>query len=207
MKRLANASKRVLDLCVSAVALVIVSPVFVLTFLTVRIWLGTPVFFYQERPGMNGRLFTILKFKTMTDEHNATGALLPDADRLHGVGRLLRATSLDELPQFINVLRGEMSLVGPRPLLAEYVARYSPAQARRLLVKPGLTGWAQVNGRNAIEWEEKFALDVWYVDNWSFWLDVKILLLTIPKALAAREISNRNHVSMPEFNPERAVRD
>ena len=204
MNRLARGAKRALDICCSATTLVVLSPVMVLTALAVRIWLGAPVLFRQMRPGLNGHLFTILKFRTMTDERDATGTLLPDARRLHGIGKVLRRTSLDELPQLINVLRGEMSLVGPRPLLAEYVARYSPAQARRLLVKPGLTGWAQVNGRNAINWKEKFQCDIWYVDHASFLLDLRILWMTLGCVVRGSGISSEGLATMPRFMGDNA---
>jgi len=155
--------------------------------------------FRQRRPGLNGRLFTILKFRTMSDDVDASGRPLPDEYRLTGLGRLLRATSLDEIPELLNVLRGDMSLVGPRPLLVEYLARYTPEQARRHEVKPGITGWAQVNGRNALTWEEKFKLDVWYVDNWSLWLDLKILAMTLWKTLLGEGINQPGQATAEEF--------
>lgn len=164
-----------------------------------RLLMGRPVLFRQRRPGLNGEPFEILKFRTMTDDRCEDGSLLPDADRLTRFGLFLRGTSLDELPELLNVLRGEMSLVGPRPLLVEYLPRYSPEQARRHHVRPGLTGWAQVNGRNAVDWEEKFSLDVWYVDNVSWWLDLKILVLTIGSVLRGDGISRAGHVTSPEF--------
>ncbi len=160
---------------------------------------GTPVIFAQVRPGYKGKLFPVYKFRTMTDEKDAAGKLLPDEARLHRWGRILRATSLDELPELVNVLRGEMSLVGPRPLLARYLERYSPEQMRRHDATPGITGWAQVNGRNALSWNEKFALDVWYVDHWSFWLDVKILAMTIGKVFRREGINQPGQATAEEF--------
>ena len=165
----------------------------------VRRKLGSPVFFRQTRPGLKGKLFEMVKFRTMTDERGPDGQLLPDKDRLTPFGRWLRASSLDELPELWNVLKGEMSLVGPRPLLVEYLPLYTPEQARRHEVRPGITGWAQVNGRNAISWEEKFKLDVWYVDNQSLWLDLKILWLTIKKVLVRDGISAQGDATMPKF--------
>nr|WP_291327235.1 sugar transferase [Acidovorax sp. 28-64-14] len=161
--------------------------------------LGSPAFFRQVRPGMHGQPFEMVKFRTMTDARGADGALLPDADRLTPFGRFLRASSLDELPELWNVLKGEMSLVGPRPLLMEYLPLYSPQQARRHEVRPGITGWAQVNGRNALGWDEKFKLDVWYVDHRSLWLDIKILWLTVKKVLVREGISAAGEATMPRF--------
>ena len=169
-------SKRSFDLFMAGLILAILSPLLGILALLVRIAHGTPVFFRQPRPGYRGELFRILKFRTMTDARDPQGRSLPDEARVTRLGRFMRASSLDELPELLNVLRGEMSLVGPRPLLQEYLARYTPEQARRHDVIPGITGWAQVNGRNVLSWEEKFRLDVWYVDNWSFSLDLKILL-------------------------------
>ena len=160
---------------------------------------GWPVLFTQTRPGLNGRLFRMFKFRSMSNRRDARGELLPDAERLTSFGRFLRASSLDELPELWNVLRGEMSLVGPRPLLMEYLDRYTPLQARRHEVRPGITGWAQVNGRNAISWEQKFELDVWYVDHRSFWLDVRILWLTALKVLRRDGISAAGDATMPKF--------
>jgi sugar transferase EpsL len=189
--------KRFFDVIVSFTVLVISLPgLFFLAF-TVFFFIGRPIFFIQIRPGMGGRPFRMIKFRTMIDCKEAK--LLSDADRLNRYGRFLRLTSLDELPQFWCVLKGDMSLVGPRPLLLSYLPLYSPDQARRHLVRPGITGWAQVNGRNAISWEEKFQLDVWYVDNQSFFLDVKILMLTILRVFQMRGISQRGEVTMSEF--------
>lgn len=192
-------SKRFFDVIVAALGLVLFSPLLVILALLVWAFQGRPILFRQVRPGYKGRPFTIYKFRTMTDRRDADGNLLPDAERLTPFGRFLRSTSLDDLPQLINVLRGEMSLVGPRPLLMQYLERYSPEQMRRHDVVPGITGWAQVNGRNALSWEEKFRLDVWYVDHWSFWLDMKILLLTLWKVLKREGISQPGHVTMEEF--------
>jgi lipopolysaccharide/colanic/teichoic acid biosynthesis glycosyltransferase len=191
--------KRLFDLFGFLSALLLLSPVFLLTAWQVRRRIGVPVLFRQIRPGLAGRPFELLKFRTMTDERGPDGQLLPDKDRLTPFGRWLRASSLDELPELWNVLKGEMSLVGPRPLLVEYLPRYTPEQARRHEVRPGITGWAQVNGRNAISWEEKFKLDVWYVDNQSLWLDLKILWLTIKKVLVRDGISAQGDATMPKF--------
>ncbi|WP_448382810.1 sugar transferase [Desulfosoma sp.] len=191
--------KRLLDLLVALTALIVSAPVLALLALLVRGKLGAPVLFRQTRPGLYGRPFTLYKFRTMTDGRDAQGNLLPDAERLTAFGRFLRATSLDELPELWNVLKGDMSLVGPRPLLMQYLDRYTPEQARRHEVKPGLTGWAQVNGRNALTWEQKFALDVWYVDHVSFWLDLKIIALTLWKILTREGISQPGQATMEEF--------
>lgn len=164
--------------------------------------MGTPVLFRQKRPGLNGKPFELLKFRTMRDERDENGGLLPDEKRLNGFGLFLRSSSLDELPELLNVLKGDMSLVGPRPLLMQYLERYTPEQARRHEVKPGITGWAQVNGRNALSWEEKFKLDVWYVDNMSLWFDIKIILLTIWKIIKREGISQPGHATAEEFNPQ-----
>ena len=191
--------KRLFDIVASIAILTIFSlPLLVLVGL-VRIRLGSPVFFTQVRPGRGGRLFRLIKFRTMTDARGPNGELLPDADRLTPFGRMLRSTSLDELPELWNVIKGEMSLVGPRPLLVEYLPRYSPVQARRHDVRPGITGWAQVNGRNAISWEEKFKLDTWYVDNQGFWLDLRILWLTLRKVVVREGISAPGDATMPPF--------
>jgi len=191
--------KRGFDLVLAASALVIASPLLLLIALLVRVRLGAPVLFTQQRPGLHGRPFTLYKFRTMRDLRAADGKLLPDADRLTAFGRWLRSTSLDELPELFNVLKGDMSLVGPRPLLMEYLDRYTPHQARRHEVRPGITGWAQVNGRNALSWEARFDLDVWYVEQCSLWLDLRILALTFWKVLKREGISQGGHATMPEF--------
>lgn len=192
-------SKRIFDLSITVPGLVLVSPLLAIVALLVRIYHGRPVLFRQVRPGYNNQLFTLYKFRTMNDARDDQGQLLPDAQRLTPLGKFLRSTSLDELPELINVLCGEMSLVGPRPLFKHYLERYSPQQARRHEVYPGLTGWAQVNGRNDITWDAKFNLDVWYVENWSFWLDVRILLLTMWKVLKREGINQPGHATAEEF--------
>jgi sugar transferase EpsL len=194
-----NTGKRIFDVAVSVTSLAILSPILAPTALVVRMFLGSPVLFRQVRPGYKARPFPCLKFRTMTDKRDAQGQLLSDAERLTPLGRFLRSTSLDELPELINVIRGEMSLVGPRPLLTQYLDRYTPEQMRRHDVRPGITGWAQINGRNAASWEQKFAYDVWYVEHRSHWLDMKILALTLWKTLKREGISNAGHVTMPEF--------
>jgi lipopolysaccharide/colanic/teichoic acid biosynthesis glycosyltransferase len=191
--------KRALDLAIAVPFSVAALPLWLAIALAIRFNLGSPVLFRQMRPGKHARPFEVVKFRTMSDRRDAKGTLLPDAERLTHLGRFLRATSLDELPQLWNVLRGELSLVGPRPLLMDYLPRYSPEQARRHEVMPGITGWAQVNGRNAVSWEEKFALDVWYVDNWSLWLDFKILWLTAAKVVRRDGISQDGQATMTEF--------
>ena len=192
-------SKRILDLFLAALGLLLLSPVLLVVTLLVRIRHGSPVLFRQQRPGFHGRPFALYKFRTMTDTRDANGRLLPDAERLTPLGRVLRATSLDELPELLNVLRGEMSLVGPRPLLMQYLNRYNKEQARRHDVLPGITGWAQINGRNALTWEDKFRLDVWYVDHRSFGLDLKIIALTLFKVLRREGISQPGHATAEEF--------
>lgn len=191
--------KRLFDLTIAGTALVVLSPVMAITALLVRRYLGSPVLFRQERPGFHGRPFILTKFRTMRDAVSATGEPLPDHERLTAFGRALRKTSLDELPQLISVVRGDMSLVGPRPLLMEYLPIYSAEQARRHDVRPGITGWAQVNGRNAISWEDKFRLDIWYVNNRSFWLDLKIIALTVLRIFRRNGVSASDHVTMPKF--------
>ncbi|EHP40130.1 sugar transferase involved in lipopolysaccharidesynthesis [Cupriavidus basilensis OR16] len=191
--------KRVFDLLLAAGALLLLCLPLLILILLVRRRLGSPVFFRQVRPGLRGRPFEMIKFRTMTDSRGPDGQLLSDADRLTAFGRFLRGTSLDELPELWNVLKGDMSLVGPRPLLMEYLPLYSTEQARRHEVRPGVTGWAQVNGRNALSWEDKFKLDVWYVDNWSLWLDVKILWLTVRKVLVREGISAAGEATMSKF--------
>jgi sugar transferase EpsL len=191
--------KRLFDLAGATAMLAVLSPVIIALAVLVRAKLGAPVLFRQLRPGHLGRPFTLFKFRTMSDARDAEGRLLPDAERLPPFGKFLRSTSLDELPELFNVLRGEMSLVGPRPLLMQYLPRYTPEQMRRHEVLPGITGWAQVNGRNALTWEQKFALDVWYVDHKSFGLDLKILALTVLKALRREGISQAGQATMEEF--------
>ena len=192
-------AKRLLDIIGAGTALACTAPVLAGVAVLVRLRLGRPVLFCQTRPGLHGRPFTIYKFRTMRDTRDADGNLLPDQERLTPLGKLLRATSLDELPELFNVLEGTMSLVGPRPLLMEYLDRYTPAQARRHEVKPGITGWAQVNGRNALTWEEKFAHDCWYVDHQSQWLDLRILARTVALVLRRRGIGHRGGDTMPVF--------
>jgi|SRR6185312_3529768 len=191
--------KRAFDFLIATLALLLLSVSFLILIWLVRKKLGKPVFFRQTRPGMYGRPFNMVKFRTMTDAFGRDGQLLPDAERLTPFGRFLRASSLDELPELWNVLKGEMSLVGPRPLLMEYLPLYSPEQARRHEARPGITGWAQVNGRNALSWDDKFKLDVWYVDHRSMWLDIKILWLTVRKVLVREGISAEGEVTMPRF--------
>ena len=191
--------KRFFDFSATAFGLLVLALPLLLLALLVRTKLGSPVFFRQTRPGLHGKPFEMVKFRTMTDARDAQGELLPDSERLPPLGHFLRSSSLDELPELWNVLKGEMSLVGPRPLLMEYLPLYTPQQYRRHEVRPGVTGWAQVNGRNAISWEEKFALDVWYVENQSFWLDVKILFLTVKKVLVKDGISATGEATMTKF--------
>lgn len=192
--------KRLIDFIIVFCVLVVIWPIL----LIITLWLhfankGAGAFFAQERPGKGGKVFKVIKFKTMTDERDADGNLLPDADRLTNVGRFVRSTSIDELPQLINVLKGDMALIGPRPLLVQYLPLYSKEQVRRHDVRPGITGWAQVNGRNAISWTKKFELDVWYVDHCSFWLDVKIIFLTIKKVFVREGISQEGQATMEFF--------
>lgn len=191
--------KRFLDVIVSFVVLISLLPILTILMLLVRSKLGSPIFFRQIRPGKDDELFEMIKFRTMLDAIDSSGNPLPDSERLTKFGAFLRSTSLDELPGLWNVLKGDMSLVGPRPLLVEYLELYSPEQARRHNVRPGITGWAQVNGRNAISWEDKFKLDVWYVDNQSLWLDLKILLLTVKKVFVREGISADGHATMEKF--------
>jgi sugar transferase EpsL len=191
--------KRLIDLAAALLGMFALSLVMVVLWIVVRIKHGSPVLFCQQRPGLHGRPFTMHKFRTMTGELDVEENLLPDAQRLTGFGKFLRSTSLDELPTLFNVLKGDMSLVGPRPLLMEYLPLYSPEQNRRHEAKPGITGWAQVNGRNTISWEEKFKLDVWYVDNRSIWLDLKILFLTIKRVVLLDGVSQSGHVTMKKF--------
>lgn len=191
--------KRLFDVIASSAGLIVLAPVLGIIALIVRRTMGSPVFFAQARPGLHGKPFHLIKFRTMCDARDADGRPLADHLRLTAFGKSLRASSLDELPELWNVLRGDMSLVGPRPLLMDYLSRYTAAQARRHEVRPGITGWAQVNGRNALTWDEKFVYDVWYVDHHNFWLDIKILFLTVGNVIARRGISADGHASMPEF--------
>lgn len=193
--------KRVLDFFISLIALICISPILIL----VTIWLhfankGAGAFFFQERPGKNAKIFKVIKFKTMTDERDAEGNLLPDAERLTKVGEFVRSTSIDELPQLINVLKGDMALIGPRPLLVQYLPLYSPEQARRHEVRPGISGWAQCHGRNAISWTEKFKLDVWYVDHVSLITDLKVIFITIKNVLMRKDINSATAATMEAFN-------
>lgn len=191
--------KRLMDVAGSTVGLILFSPVFLVTAIIVRIYLGSPVLFRQRRPGLNGNPFTLVKFRTMSDARDENGDLLPDDSRIGNIGKFLRNSSLDELPELWNVLRGEMSLVGPRPLRMEYLTRYSAEQARRHEVKPGITGMAQVNGRNLLTWEKRFELDVWYVDHHTIWLDISILVKTVISVLSRHGVSAEGHATMPEF--------
>lgn len=195
--------KRLLDLAIAGPGLVLISPLLLVIALVVRRRLGSPVIFRHVRPGYHGQPFTLLKFRTMTEARGADDSLLPDADRMTRLGLFLRSMSLDDLPNLVNVLRGEMSVVGPRPLLPQYLERYTPDQARRHEVLPGITGWAQVNGRNALTWEDKFRLDVWYVDHWSLRLDLRILALTALKVLLREGISQPGHATAEEFQGKR----
>jgi lipopolysaccharide/colanic/teichoic acid biosynthesis glycosyltransferase len=193
--------KRIIDFTLALIALLCLSPVFIV----VTVWLyfankGAGVFFTQERPGLHGKIFRVIKFKTMTDERDADGNLKPDADRLTNVGRFVRSTSIDEIPQLINVLKGDMALIGPRPLLVQYLPLYNKEQARRHDVRPGITGWAQCHGRNAISWEKKFELDVWYVDHCSFINDIKVIFITIKKVLFKEDVNSETAATMEFFN-------
>lgn len=191
--------KRLLDIWGALIGLIVFCPILIVISVMIRLEMGSPVLFLQTRPGRRGKPFQMFKFRTMRDAIDAEGRPLPDAERLTTLGRFLRSSSLDELPELWNVLKGEMSLVGPRPLLMEYLPLYSPDQARRHEVRPGVTGWAQVNGRNALSWDEKFSLDVWYVDNRSLWLDLKIIWLTIRKVIKREGISAKGEATMPKF--------
>ncbi len=192
-------SKRIFDLVLTIPGLIILLPILLLVAVFVRVKHGKPILFSQVRPGYRAELFKVYKFRSMTVERDKAGKLLPDEQRLTRLGKFLRGSSLDELPEFFQVLSGKMSLVGPRPLLVQYLDRYSPEQARRHDVLPGITGWAQVNGRNVLSWEDKFRLDVWYVDNWSLWLDIKILALTLWKVIKREGISQPGHATAEEF--------
>jgi lipopolysaccharide/colanic/teichoic acid biosynthesis glycosyltransferase len=193
--------KFVLDRIVAAIALIILFPLLIIVAVAIYLTMGSPIVFTQTRPGKNSRIFNFYKFRTMTDERDAEGNLLPDAQRLTSFGQFLRQTSLDELPQLWNILKGDMSFVGPRPLLVKYLDRYTPEQARRHEVKPGITGLAQVNGRRKLDknWQRKFELDVWYIDNWSLWLDMKILLMTLWQVLQQKDITQVGHLTSEEF--------
>jgi sugar transferase EpsL len=197
--QLCYVGKRILDLILSISALILLSPLSLLVALFVRLMLGSPVLFRQQRPGLNGKPFSLYKFRTMTDARDPQGNLLADAKRLTRLGRLLRSTSMDELPELYNVIKGDMSIVGPRPLLMKYLNRYTTEQMRRHEVKPGITGWAQVNGRNVLTWEDKFRLDVWYVDHQSLWLDLKIIAITVWKIFKREGISQPGQVTAEEF--------
>lgn len=199
VKRISRLVKSVCDRLFAAIALVLFSPFILFVTIAISLRMGTPIVFTQPRPGKDGKIFTFYKFRTMTNDRDADGNLLSDEKRLTAIGQFLRKTSLDELPQLLNVLKGDMSFVGPRPLMVEYLERYSPEQARRHDVMPGITGWAQINGRNTISWQEKFKLDVWYVNNWSLWLDLKILFLTVSKVVKKEGISQANHVTVEDF--------
>lgn len=194
-----NRIKRTLELAFSILLIVALIPVYLIVSILIHIKLGSPILFKQKRPGKDGKIFTMYKFRTMTNKKDKEGNLLPDYERLTKFGNYLRKKSLDELPELFNILKGDMSFVGPRPLLVKYLERYNDEQKRRHELKPGLTGWAQINGRNSISWEEKFKLDVWYVDHWSLWLDIKIIFLTIIKVLQNEGISQEGHVTMEEF--------
>lgn len=193
--------KRGFDVGAAAAGLVLLAPLLGVVAVVVRCQMGRPVLFRQRRPGLKGQVFQLVKFRSMSDRRDGQGNLLPDAERLTRFSRFLRSTSLDELPELWNVLKGDMSLVGPRPLLVQYLDRYTPEQARRHHVRPGITGWAQVNGRNAVRWDERFALDVWYVDHVSLWLDLRILLRTVLSVLSRRGVSAEGEATMPEFKP------
>lgn len=199
MSGLSKAMKRFVDITGSILGLVLLSPVLLIVWVMVRRDMGSPVLFRQTRPGLNGHPFQMVKFRTMRDATDSSGNPLPDSERLTNFGRFLRSSSLDELPELWNVLRGDMSLVGPRPLLMEYLSLYSPKQARRHEVRPGVTGWAQINGRNSVSWDEKFEFDVWYVNNRTFWLDLKIIWLTIRKVFKRDGISAAGEATMPKF--------
>lgn len=192
--------KRTIDILAAAIGLILLSPILIIVAILIRIKLGSPIFFTQDRVGKNGNIFKMIKFRTMLDATDKWGEPLPDAERLTSFGKLLRSTSLDELPELINVFKGDMSLVGPRPLLVKYIELYSPTQWRRHEVRPGITGWAQVNGRNSITWSKKFELDVWYVDNISIFLDLKILLKTILKVIKRDDINQNDNETMEAFN-------
>ncbi len=206
-KKLFRIIKRIFDLTASALGLILLSPLLLILAILVRFNLGSPVFFRQERPGLNEKIFRLYKFRSMKDASDSSGRPLPDEERLTKFGKLLRASSLDELPELFNVLKGEMSLVGPRPLLVKYLDLYNAEQHRRHEVLPGITGWAQVNGRNTISWEEKFRLDVWYVDHWDPLLDLKILFMTVKKVFVREGISAENNVTIEEFKGNSGIKN
>jgi lipopolysaccharide/colanic/teichoic acid biosynthesis glycosyltransferase len=191
--------KRIFDFIIALVLLTLLLPLLILISILVNLFIGKPVFYIQQRPGLNCKIFKMVKFRTMLDRFDSSGNILSDEIRLTGFGKFLRSSSLDELPELWNVLKGDMSLVGPRPLLVEYIPLYSGQHSRRHNVKPGITGWAQINGRNSISWEDKFDLDIWYVDNYSFWIDLKILYTTIFKVLGRKDINNNENVTMTKF--------
>lgn len=194
-----NLAKRIFDLTASAFAIIFLIPIMFLIGCCIIIHIGSPIFFSQKRVGLNGKSFRLIKFRTMTNVRDAQGKLLPDSERLTNLGKFLRETSIDEFPSLWNVIKGDMSIVGPRPLLPEYLPLYSSEQARRHIVKPGITGWAQIKGRNTLSWEEKFKLDIWYISNSSFWVDLRIILLTFVKVLKRDGISPKGNVTMPKF--------
>jgi lipopolysaccharide/colanic/teichoic acid biosynthesis glycosyltransferase len=196
---MAHFTKKAGDFVFAVLSLILVSPIIAIVALLIYLEMGSPIFFHQPRPGKNGRIFHFYKFRTMSNAVDANGQLLSDAQRLTALGKFLRQSSLDELPQLLNVIKGDMSFVGPRPLLVEYLSRYTPEQSRRHLVRPGITGWAQVNGRNSLQWEEKFGLDVWYVEHWNLLLDLRILLLTVVKVVKRDGIAHADHVTMEKF--------
>lgn len=198
--RFQNVVKRTIDIVCSGLGLIVLSPILLITAILIRIKLGSPIFFIQDRVGKDGKVFKMIKFRTMLDAVDKWGDPLPDSERLTSFGKILRSTSIDELPELINVFKGDMSLVGPRPLLVEYIPNYSKEQWRRHEVKPGITGWAQVNGRNCITWTRKFELDIWYVDNASIFTDIKILFMTIGKVLKRDDINQSEEVTMEWFN-------
>lgn len=202
MTRRNRLAKRMIDFFVAVIGIILVLPIIIILAIIIRIFLGSPIFFKQKRPGLNEKLFELYKFRTMISKKDENGNPLPDEERLNRTGKIIRSLSLDEIPQLWNVLRGDLSLVGPRPLLVEYLGKYNEEQRRRHEVKPGITGWAQIKGRNALTWQKKFALDIWYVDNWSLFLDIKILLITIWKVIKREGISQDGHTTMTKFTEE-----
>jgi lipopolysaccharide/colanic/teichoic acid biosynthesis glycosyltransferase len=208
-KKVSRIIKFILDRSIAAIALILLSPLMLIVAIAIYLQMGSPILFIQPRPGKNARIFKLYKFCTMTNERDIKGNLLADEKRLTRFGKFLRSTSLDELPQLWNIFKGDMSLVGPRPLLVKYLNRYTPKQARRHEVKPGLTGWAQVNGRRKLDqdWEKKFELDVWYIDNWSLWLDVKILFITFWQVIKRKDITQIDHCTSEEFLGQISIQD